>query len=79
MCWVTHCTLTWLLQVGCNDFSGIGIVVVDVMPNVGFVTDDIVSVLLMTIWLIRYIQVYVGAILHRLCNDRLRLFKSSSS
>ena len=43
-CWVTHCTLTWLLQVGCNDFSGIGIVVVDVMPNVGFVTDDIVSV-----------------------------------
>ena len=44
MCWVTHCTLTWLLQVGCNDFSGIGIVVVDVIPNAGFVTDDIVSV-----------------------------------
>ena len=43
-CCVTHCTLTWLLQVGCNDFSGIGIVVVDVIPNAGFVTDDIVSV-----------------------------------
>ena len=41
--WVTHCTLTWLLQEGCDDFSDIGIVVFDVMPKVGFVTDDIIS------------------------------------
>ena len=41
-CWVTPCTLTWLLHEGCDDFSDIGIVVFDVMPKVGFVTDDII-------------------------------------
>ena len=39
-CWVTHCTLTWLLQEGCDDFSDIGIVVFDVMPKVVFQVFD---------------------------------------